>query len=81
MKGYLIDIYGKSAVSKDSYEFWKKNNSSFNSKYFIKMFCKNSTCGYAELLITEKNGLYFSNIIMAWSIYKSIFGISSHLGM
>lgn len=65
MKNYLVEIYGKEALSDENFQVWKKNREKINeNKFFFKMLKNDDVFGFAEILTRSDNTLYFSDIIV-----------------
>ena len=73
MKGHLIKLYGKDAVNQENFDSWKANRKNCkHPKFYIKMFCDDKICGYADLLITNTNQLYFCDVIIEEKYRRSL---------
>lgn len=72
MKSHLINLYGEEAVSEENYEIWKENRKKTQkNRFYIKIFKDGELCGFADLLITDENTLYFSDIIVREDMRKT----------
>ena len=64
MKTYIVSLYGDDAVSDENYATWKLSRGEKENRFFIKIFRREQVCGYAEIMITKNETLYFCDIII-----------------